>query len=136
MPSQLVNRVHRVQWSDFSAQPPYNATEDAHIETKVDLKYGYSTGSNGAQLADTVKVTIQLLKHKSWAKKKLINSWPQKAQDDLLKHEQGHYDITALMGRDLFLDLMQLKSQSFSSLKALLDSLGLKLAVEPKMAVA
>jgi len=119
MASRLVNRVYRVQWSDFQRQPPPNATEDAHIETTAKLNYGYSTGSYGARLADTVTVTIQLLGPKSWAKKQRIQSWPKQDRDDLLKHEQGHYDITALMGRDMFIDLMAIKSQTFSSLNAL-----------------
>jgi hypothetical protein len=120
MPSQLLNRVHRVQWGDFHGHPPQNATLDAHIETKVDLNYGYRREPNGtAQLTDAVTVTIQLVRHLSWAKKQRINSWPQQAQDDLLRHEQGHYDITALMGRDMFLDLMELKPRSFPSLGAL-----------------
>jgi len=119
MPSRLLNRVRTVQWSDFHAPPPPHAAEDAHIETKVNLSYGYSTGPNGAQLSDTVTVTIQLLGQQSWAKKQLINSWSQQARNGLLRHEQGHYDITALMGRDMFLDLMALKTQTFPTLNAL-----------------
>jgi len=38
-----------------------------------------------------------------------------KGQELLLDHEQGHYDITALMARDCFIDLMQLKAKTFSS---------------------
>ena len=38
---------------------------------------------------------------------------PQQFQDDLLVHEQGHHDITALMARDLFIGLMALKSKTY-----------------------
>lgn len=119
MASRLLNRVHRVQWSDFTGTPPRNAAEDAHIETKAELNYGYTTGPNGARLADNVTVTIKLLRGQSWAKKQRINGWPQQAQADLLRHEQGHYDITALMGRDMFIELMALKTQTFRTLQAL-----------------
>ena len=119
MPSRLLNRVHRVQWRDFHAQPPHNAAQDAHIVTNANLNYGYSTGPNGAQLADSVTVTIQLLGQRSWAKKQLIRGRPQQAQNDLLRHEQGHYDITAMMGRNMFIDLMALKAQTFPTLGAL-----------------
>jgi len=119
MASQLRNRVYAVQWTDFVAHPPANAAQDAHIETRADLNYAYSTGSGGTRLSDSVTVTIQLLRPQSWAKKQRINSWPQQARNVLLKHEQGHYDITALMGRDMFIDLMALKTQTFSSVNAL-----------------
>jgi predicted secreted Zn-dependent protease len=98
---------------------PAGASLDAHIETNANLNYGYTTGSYGARLADNVTVTIQLLRSQSWAKKQRINGWPQPAQADLLRHEQGHYDITALMGRDMFIELMALKTRTFSSLSAL-----------------
>ncbi len=131
MPSRLLNRVHRVHWSDFHAQPPHNVELDAHIETNANLNYRYSTGAQGAQLADSVTVTIQLLGQRSWAKKQLIGSWSQQAQNDLLRHEQGHYDITALMGRDMFIDLMALKTQTFptpGALQAAVNALGQRYA--------
>jgi hypothetical protein len=119
MPSRLLNRVYQVQWSDFHMQPPPNANLDAHIETKAELHFAFSTGPNGVRLADSVTVTIKLLHNLSWAKKQRINSWSKQAREDLLRHEQGHYDITALMGRDMFLDIMPLKSQSFAGVAAL-----------------
>lgn len=134
MPSRLLNRVHTVQWSNFLAPPPPNAAEDAHIETKANLSYGYSTGPNGAQLSDTVTVTIQLLGQQSWAKKQLINGWSQQARNDLLRHEQGHYDITALMARDMFIDLMALKTRTFPTLGALqneVNAVGQRYAPQP-----
>lgn len=123
MASRLLNRVHRVQWSDFTGSPPPNANLDAHIETNANLNYGYQTGPYGARLADTVTVTIQLLRQQSWAKKQRINSWPQQARADLLRHEQGHYDITALMGRDMFIELMALKTRTFPNLAALTSAI-------------
>jgi hypothetical protein len=119
MASRLLNRSYSVTWNDFRAQPPANATRAAHIETKLDLAYSYSSGQGGTQLADSVTVTVQLLGDKSWAKKTLIRSWSRQAQADLLLHEQGHFNITALMGRDMFIDLMALKGRSFSNPGAL-----------------
>jgi hypothetical protein len=119
MASQLLNRVYNVTWDDFRGPVPPGATRDAHIETKADLSYSYSSGAGGTRLADSVTVTIQLLRHKSWAKKQRISSWPRQARLDLLKHEQVHYEITALMARDLFIELMALKGRSFASPGAL-----------------
>jgi predicted secreted Zn-dependent protease len=111
--------VYRVQWNDFQGSPPAGSSLDAHIETKADLNYQYSSGSGGTRLADSVTVTIRMLRGSSWARKQRINSWSQAARDALLKHEQGHYDLTALMGRDMFIDLMALKPQSFANVGAL-----------------
>ena len=123
MPSQLLGRVRSVQWSDFLAPPPPNSQNHAHIETDFNLAYTYASGPGGVQLNDNVTVTIRLHQNRSWAKKQIINSWPSQARQDLLRHEQGHYDITALMGRDLFIDVMALKPQSFSNLPALQTAL-------------
>ncbi len=124
MASQLLNRVHAVTWDDFQAQPPPNAARAAHIETTVDLRYGWTNGNGGTRLADSVRLTIVVLRNKSWAKKQLIRSWSRQAQADLLRHEQGHFDITALMGRDLFIDLMALKGRSFASVDDLKAEVG------------
>lgn len=123
MPSQLLGRSRNVQWTDFVAPPPPNSHAHAHIATDVNLAYTYASGPGGVRLNDNVTVTIRLHQQQSWAKKQLINSWPSQARQDLLRHEQGHYDITALMGRDLFIDVMALKLQSFSNLSALQTAL-------------
>ena len=124
MASQLLNRVYRVSWNDFHAPPPPNAKRAAHIETEAKLSYKYKNGSGGVQLADAVTVTIQVIRSKSWAKKQLIRTWSRQAQAELLRHEQGHYEITALSGRDMFIDLMTLKGRSFPDQAALEAEIG------------
>lgn len=44
-----------------------------------------------------------------------MSSWPAQLQQELLEHEQGHYDITALIARDLFIQLMKSKGSVYSS---------------------
>jgi hypothetical protein len=44
--------------------------------------------------------------------------WPAQLQQELLEHEQGHYDITALVARDLFIHLMQLKGSNYPNAAA------------------
>lgn len=39
-----------------------------------------------------------------------MSAWPATLQQDLLDHEQGHYDITALCARDCFIALMGTKN--------------------------
>ena len=66
-------------------------------------------------LADTVTVTINMNKKLSW---KRIEPLSSKGEALLLDHEQGHYDLTALMARDCFIDLMQLKAKTFPNQQA------------------
>ena len=65
------------------------------------------------QLRDsvTVKVTFD-------AGKSFVMDWvfalPRADQERLLNHEQGHYNISALVARDYFIDLMQLKARRYA----------------------
>src|SRR5262249_7374230 len=40
---------------------------------------------------------------------------PQKFQDDLLNHEQGHYEIGMLNAKDFFFELQRIQSGTFTS---------------------
>ena len=48
---------------------------------------------------------------------------PQAERDWLLQHEQGHYNIAALMARDFFLDVMPLKGKVYGKQKDALDEI-------------
>lgn len=113
MPSTLSNLRYTVQWTDFKAPVPSGAEHDAHIETDFSLHYGFKSSGGKVSLRDDLRITINLKRDRSWAKSGAART------ADLLSHEQGHYDITALTARDLFLDLMQLKSRTFASAAAL-----------------
>lgn len=125
MGSTLTGRDKKLTWADFGKPVPKNppgagqTAIAAHTEVKTPITYGWSGGGKSFNLADNVTVAIQLDKSKTW-----VASWVfsqgQQFQDDLLKHEQGHYDIAALLARDMFIEIMQLKGQTFSS-KADLD---------------
>ena len=110
MPSRLNGLKKTLTWDDFSgtapADDPLNAQTDANFSTTGLKVKNLSAG--GVTIDDTVTVTVTLNKSNSWVK-------PGAKTDTLLNHEQGHYDIAALMARDFFIDLMQLKSQTFTS---------------------
>jgi len=113
MPSVLRNLSHTLSWSDFRGQVPSNASLNA--QTAVDIEFTrleVERTSSGVRLRDNVILTIALKHNQSWAKQNARTA-------ALLNHEQGHYHITALTGRDMFIDLMQLKSQTFSGDPAL-----------------
>ena len=53
------------------------------------------------------------------------NTWVLKGKpsDALLSHEQGHYDITGLMGRDILRELAKIRAPSVKVLKRRMDSI-------------
>jgi hypothetical protein len=63
-------------------------------------------------LADNIVVTVTFNANGSW---KLLAPLTLTGEQFLLDHEQGHYNISALMGRDCFIKLMQLKANSYGS---------------------
>jgi hypothetical protein len=90
-------------WRDFMGSPPEHLPpgEAAYTEARFDLNFGYdydtATATKGYRITDVgVKVTVER-----------GNMWSVKSgrTDALLKHEQGHYDIVALLARDLYDEL-------------------------------
>lgn len=115
MPSQLQNLTRRVSWQDFKGQVPANATHNAMISVSINFS-GVGVRAlpgGGVTLQDSLVVAVVLDQNASWARQGASRT------ADLLRHEQGHYDITALAARDMFIDLMQLKARTFSGAAAL-----------------
>lgn len=125
MPSQLVNLMRQLRWPDFGQpvqrQPPGPGQRGTAALTQTRYQFTAGAperiqGSSPARfrLADSVTFTIQFQRPPSW-----VASWvfqrPTAEQDRLLKHEQGHYQLVALLVRDMFIDIMQLKQNVFNS---------------------
>jgi len=122
MPSKLENLKRTLTWADFNpkqANPPGPGqfavaafTDSAYNAFSWSLAAVPNSKPTAYVLADNITITI-VFKPSSW-----VASWVsgRSAQEkkDLLNHEQGHYNITALMARDLFVDLMLLKSTQFT----------------------
>jgi hypothetical protein len=125
MPSQLIGLMRTLAWSDFGTPKPGQAPaagqvmEAANTEadcavTNISVQPIPNTHPPQYRLQDSLIVTISFNKSKSYVYQWVFNQ-SQQAQDDLLTHEQGHYNITALVARDYFIDVMQLKSQQFTT---------------------
>lgn len=121
MGSQMTGLFRKLAWSDFSGtQPssnPHNMVAQAAPEFSVTGASTQSVGKGASQswqLGDTVTVTIKFDSAKSWVLP-LVSQMSQADKDALLKHEQGHYDLVALLARDCFIELMQLKGARLSS---------------------
>lgn len=126
MGSKLTGRDKTLTWSDFGTpvskpKPAAGTTGTAaHTEVVYPIVYGWASSGNSFTLPDNVTVSVRLDTAKTW-----VADWVFKEaksfQDSLLNHEQGHYDIAALLARDMFIEIMQLKGQTFGS-KAALDA--------------
>src|SRR4051812_34496816 len=91
-------------WGDFPADVPQNrlATDTASTLARFDLNYDYAydsaQGTHHGYRVDHVNVRVTLDRPKMWAVSSARTA-------ELLRHEQGHYDIVALIARDLFAEL-------------------------------
>jgi hypothetical protein len=131
MASKLVNLFRTLEMDDF---PPEKSLKKegsnkngkiAATAVSFSVDFGGKTIPNfepasggGFKLKDDVTVTIKFDKNKSW-----VAQWVKDLSDSdvrkqfLLDHEQGHYDLMALMARDFFIDLMQFKGRSFADVQ-------------------
>ena len=122
MPSELKGLFKTLEWSNYSVRPeaPPKAGQiavAAHTDT-LDSLVARPEGIPGTKkfrLADTVQVSIFLNASGTFQKSWVATTMSQAQRDDLLSHEQGHYDIHALLVRDFFLAVMELKSKEYGS---------------------
>jgi hypothetical protein len=126
MPSQLVNLLRVLAWSDYPqhhspAPGPGQTAFAAQTSTNINLS-GFAVdpipGSTSVRLRDNITVTIEFVRHQSWVEN-WVFSKPQAYQDDLLVHEQGHFKLAGLLARDAFLAMMRMKVNSYASSSAL-----------------
>jgi hypothetical protein len=90
-------------WNDFQAAVPANRAqgEAAFAEARFDLAYDYDYDTENATegyRVNHVLVRVTLHRDLMWAVASARTA-------DLLRHEQGHYDIVALLARDLYNEL-------------------------------
>lgn len=84
---------HSVTWGEFrtvGSRP--SGSEDAYIKADKSVTYSYSTSGSGASVT-SVNGSIRVNRAESWKVRGRESS-------SLLKHEQGHFDITALGMRE------------------------------------
>ena len=93
----LNNFDYPVSWDNFVKMPakPPGVTEDAEIVLQFPQSYGYSKAKNAVTIND-LSVDIGMSLPECWVLTSQLNN------TDLLQHEQGHYDITALGAREFY----------------------------------
>lgn len=125
MPSRLVNLFRTLSWSDFphvDHQAPAAGQTVEGAATQADISpSGFAMdsipGTRSFRIRDSITVSIEFRRNSSWVANWVFDQ-SQSFQDSLLAHEQGHYNIAALIGRDFFLELMQLKANQYNSAAA------------------
>jgi hypothetical protein len=122
MPSVLRGLFKTLAWSDFAVRPeaPPKAGQVA-VAARTDTTNSLVARpeqipeTKKFRLADTVQVNIFLNASGTFQKSWVATTMSQSQRDDLLSHEQGHYDIHALLSRDFFLAVMELKSNEYDT---------------------
>lgn len=122
MPSSLTGLFRTLEWKDFPLrqEPPPKAGQ-IFVAARTDTKHKLNSvpeiipGTRKFRLADTVVSQIFLNQSNTFKKSWITSIMPQTDRDELLAHEQGHYDIHALLTRDFFLRVMKLKSKEYST---------------------
>jgi hypothetical protein len=128
MPSQLTGLFRTLTWSDFGQPrqgrhpgPGQNAVaaKTAFKPTPFNFQFVHVPGTRPAQfrLTDNLRIAVEFDRSHSFVMN-WVFSMSQTDQNDLLHHEQGHYNIFALIHRDFFIDVMLLKLQTFASAQA------------------
>lgn len=89
------NFDYKVSWMDFIrlAARPTGEDEDAKIVINFPQSYDYTIDGKAVTIS-VVSVDINMASPECW----VVSS--QASNMDLLKHEQGHYDITAIGARE------------------------------------
>ena len=116
MPLQNFN--HKVRWNEFRerGQRPRGSTEDAEITTSGKMQYSWSGGGNSYRVT-SVSLILSVVKEESWVVK-------GKQGADLLKHEQGHFDIQALGSREHYNRLLKINAPSKKEMAKQIEALG------------
>jgi hypothetical protein len=113
MPSQLVNLLRRLAWTDYWGPVAPGSTYAAETWMNFTVtRPRFEPGPSGFTLADEVTITVIFDPHRSWVLP-AINTSSAQQQQFLLDHEQAHYDICALCARDCFIKLMWLKTRTW-----------------------
>ncbi len=85
-----------LRWSDFKAEPNSAAFEDSHSIIKYRYTWTVNSDKMGNQILffiENIQLSVEFHSVLSWVRL-------SQANDDLLKHEQGHFDLAELIKRE------------------------------------
>ncbi len=101
----------QLKWSDFQAEPNPAEFEDAYSS----IKYRYTWIVTSEKFGNEIKFSIQNIslipefhRNLSWVRLAL-------ATDNLLKHQQGHFDLAELHKFEMMNDLKKLENKWYQT---------------------
>jgi hypothetical protein len=123
MASTLNGLTKALTWNDYTTTktlPPPDPSNPASLVEgaftqaafTANFSYAWDDKAKGYKIQDTIVVNITFDDSASWQANWRATQ-TQAVQDGLLKHEQGHYDIAALLGRDLYNALVKQEAQVY-----------------------
>jgi hypothetical protein len=108
----LTGFTKSISWSQFKklSSRPAGENEDAQIHPEMSFsKFKLGRNGNAVTIQD-VEIDIKLVSADCW----VVSS---QMTNDLLKHEQGHYDILAISAREFYNGLIGLSAPSVNELQ-------------------
>ena len=110
---------HNVRWTEFRPRNtrPAGVDEDAQIRTST-VAGGFRSRQPSGEDCRVTSVDIGLSVDRS-------RTWvvAGRQSDDLLRHEQGHYDITALGTRELYNRVLEITAPNCSDINGIVQQL-------------
>lgn len=101
----------KLKWSDFQAIPDTTIFAFANTVYKIEIlpRNVVVDSQNSIQNYEAITVVAQFLSHLSWV---------YKEDDNLLKHEQLHFDIAELHARKMRKEFEKMKKQKMANFDA------------------
>ncbi|MBT8280448.1 MAG: DUF922 domain-containing protein [Muriicola sp.] len=90
--SILWDSSHRLSWADFKSPPPANSVIAA--TTASGIAYQFSAMEQGGKMEVDCSINAYFYPEASWYR-------PEVATDNILSHEQLHFDISELFARKM-----------------------------------
>jgi len=118
MPLNQTSFNYSVSWSDFTQQSSRPSEEDEDAQIHPEMSFGnfqLKAVGRGVGIKD-VDIDINLVSNDCW----VVTS---QMTNDLLKHEQGHYDIIAISAREMHKKLLKLSGTNTDDLQKKVDAL-------------
>jgi hypothetical protein len=101
------SKDHFLEWSDFKAESNPSAFEDSSSHIKFHYTWIVNSDMSDEKISfliDEIKLTTQFFRHLSWVRE-------NQSSQDLLKHEQGHFDLAESL-RPIITEKIQNKLQN------------------------
>jgi hypothetical protein len=120
--SLVVNGWPRaLTWDDFtevqSRPADAEGTENAQIHCEINQPERVAVSRDGTQRrVSSLTVTIGIVRADNWVVRSARTP-------ELLSHEQGHYDITGLMGRDMGNEILAARAATLEDLQQQITSI-------------